>query len=176
MFQTRAITPLLSALLSLSLAAGCASPPVLDQQASGRPLALESFFPGRSEGAGVFVNSWTGSERRFSVVIDGAWNGSTLTLVEDFNYADGEKDRKTWQLLRTGPGTFSGTREDVVGRARAWTEGDNVRLAYGVRLSGWTVQFADVLALRSDGSLVNRATVSKWGIRLGTVELFLHKV
>ena len=32
------------------------------------------------------------------------------------------------------------------------------------------------IALRRDGSLVSRATVSTWGIRVGTVELILHKV
>jgi len=51
-----------------------------------------------------------------------------------------------------------------------------VRLAYTVRISGWTVRFADILALRADGNLLNRATVGKWGIRVGTVELMLRKV
>ena len=32
-----------------------------------------------------------------------------------------------------------------------------------------------MLALRDDGSLVNRATVGKWGIRVGRVELFLRR-
>jgi hypothetical protein len=44
-----------------------------------------------------------------------------------------------------------------------------------VKLGGWTVDFADLLALRSDGSLLNRATVGKWGVRLGRVELMLRK-
>ena len=30
--------------------------------------------------------------------------------------------------------------------------------------------------LRADGSLLNRATVGKWGIRVGRVELVLRKV
>lgn len=170
------LLPSLTSLLALALVPGCASPPQIDQQASDPTLALESFFAGNSEGEGVFVNSWTGSQRRFQVAIAGTWDGSTLTLVEDFDYADGERDRKTWQLRRTGAGTFAGTREDVVGEARVWTEGRIVRLAYTVRISGWTVRFADILARRADGSLLNRATVGKWGIRVGTVELVLRKV
>jgi hypothetical protein len=162
--------------LLASLLGACASPPDLPSAAAAPPLALEAFFPGRTEGDGVFTNSWTGSQRRFHVVIDGAWDGRTLTLVEDFAYADGEKDRKTWQLTRTGPGTFEGTREDVVGTARAWIEGKVVRLEYTVKLGGWTVDFSDVLALRDDGSLLNRATVGKWGLRVGRVELSLRRV
>ena len=175
MSETSTLMPLLCVVATLPLVGACTSPPAIDRQQI-LPLALEAFFPSRTGGQGVFVNSWTGSERRFSVVIDGAWDGSTLTLVEDFAYADGEKDRKTWRLVRTGIGRFSGTREDVVGTARAWTEEGAVRLTYDVKISVWTVQFADVLALRSDGSVLNRATVSKWGIRVGTVELVLHKV
>ena len=161
--------------LLASLLGACASPPDVPAAAAAPPLVLEQFFPGRTVGEGVFTNSWTGSERRFSVVIEGSWDGRTLTLVEDFAYADGEKDRKTWRLERTGAGVYAGTREDVVGQARAWTEGRVVRLEYSVLLGGWTVDFSDVLALNDDGSLINRATVGKWGLRVGRVELVLRR-
>ena len=164
-----------AAALLVSFLGACAAPPAAPVAPTAPPLALESFFPGRTRGEGVFTNSWTGSERRFRVVIDGTWDGRVLTLVEDFDYADGEKDRKTWQLRRTGPGTFSGTREDVVGEARAWTDGNVVRLEYTVELGGWTVDFADVLALQDASTLVNRATVGKWGLRVGRVELVLRR-
>lgn len=167
--------PLLSLGLLASLVGACASPPELSVQPAAQPLVLEAFFPGRSVGQGVFINSWTGSQRRFDVVIEGAWDGRTLTLVEDFAFADGEKDRKTWRFERTAPGTYKGTREDVVGEARAWTDGKTVRLEYAVSLGGWTVDFSDVLALRDDGSLLNKATVGKWGIRVGRVELELRR-
>ena len=169
------VSPVLAAGLAVFALAGCATPPQIVQQPADPPLVLESFFAGATEGEGVFVNSWTGSERRFRVQIAGTWDGTVLTLVEDFDYADGEKDRKTWKLTRFGPGAFTGTREDVVGQAKAWTEGKVVRLEYDVKLAGWTLGFSDVLALRGDGSLLNRATVGKWGIRLGRVELQLRK-
>lgn len=144
--------------------------------AADTPLVLERFFPGRTEGEGIFVNSWTGSERRFRVVIAGSWDGRVLTLVEDFDYADGEKDRKTWRFERRAPGVYDGMREDVIGQARVWTEGTAVRLEYSVLLGGWALDFADVLALRTDGSLINRAVVGKWGLRVGRVELVLRPV
>lgn len=171
-------SPLRAGLLlasSLLLAGGCASPPEIDVQPAEVPLVMEEFFAGVTEGEGVFVNSWSGAERRFRVVIQGSWDGKELLLVEDFEYADGEKDRKTWRLLSEGPGTYSGTREDVVAKARVWTEGRRVRLEYSVALGGWTVDFADILALRADGTLLNRATVAKWGLRVGRVELVLRK-
>jgi hypothetical protein len=162
-------------ILALSFVGACASPPQIAATSGAPPLAMEEFFAGTTTGEGAFVNSWTGSERRFAVTILGTWDGQELTLVEDFAYADGEKDRKTWRLRKQGPGMFTGTREDVVGEARAWSEAGQVRLEYDVALGGWTVHFADVLALRPDGSLLNRAVVGKWGIRIGRVELVLRK-
>lgn len=161
--------------LAESLLAGCAAPPQLEQSDNAAPLKLESFFAGRTEGEGFFRNSWIGGERRFRVVIDGHWDGEILTLIEDFAFADGETDRKTWRFHRRSSSTYVGTREDVVGEAMAWRDGKAVRLAYSVELGGWIVGFMDVLGLRADGSLVNRATVGKWGVRLARVELVLRK-
>ncbi len=164
---------------ALAAAAGlsaCASAPPPPVAAAPEPLAFERFFPGRTEGSGVFVNSWTGYERRFDVVIESTWDGRTLTLVEDFAYADGETDRKTWRLTRTGDRTFTGTREDVVGEARAFADGAAMRLEYDVLLGGWTLRFRDVLALEPDGRLYNAAVVSKWGLKVGRVELRLRRV
>jgi hypothetical protein len=153
----------------------CAAPPASPANENSPRLVLESFFDGTTSGRGVFTNSWTGSQRSFDVVIQGSWDGRVLTLVEDFAYADGEKDRKTWRLQATEPGRYTGTREDVVGVARAWTEGNAVRLEYAVNLGGWTVDFSDVLALQDSANLVNKATVGKWGIRIGRVELWLRR-
>jgi len=172
---SRRVPPILLLASAMALLGGCASPPQIATQPAEQPLVMEEFFAGVTDGEGVFVNSWSGAERRFRVVIAGSWDGKELTLVEDFDYADGEKDGKTWRLQRQGPGTFTGTREDVVGQARVWTEGRRVRLEYSVELGGWTVDFADILALRADGSVLNRAIVAKWGLRIGRVELVLRK-
>lgn len=163
------------AVLAAGLLAACAGPPEIAPQAAAPALRLEEFFVGSSSGEGYFLNSWSGARREFRVTIAGSQSGEVLTLVEDFDYADGERDRKTWRLKRTAPGVYSGAREDVEGLARAWSENGQVRLVYSVRLGGWLLDFADVLALRPDGTLLNRAVVSKWGVRIGRVELVLRR-
>jgi Protein of unknown function (DUF3833) len=167
--------PMLAVSIASAMLGACAAPPPSPANENSPRLVLESFFDGTTSGHGVFTNSWTGSQRSFAVVIQGSWDGRVLTLVEDFAYADGERDRKTWRLEATEPGRYTGTREDVVGLARAWTEGNSVRLEYAVRLGGWTVDFSDVLALEDGGHLVNKATVGKWGVRIGRVELRLRR-
>lgn len=153
----------------------CAAPPAAPSSTSAQTLVLEEFFPGRTVAQGQFVNSWTGSSRAFEVTIDGSWDGRTLVLVEDFVFADGERDRKTWSFERIAPGRYTGTREDVVGKAQVWTDGKAVRLEYTVKLGGWTVDFADVLAYQAPGVVLNKATVSKWSIPVGRVELVMRR-
>lgn len=165
-----------NALMVMTLATSvtaCASAP---DAAGARKLTLEEFFPGNVTARGTFVNSFTGYERGLTVAIKSTFDGKVLTLVEDFVYDDGEIDKKTWRLTKTADRTYSGTREDVIGEARAFPDGDNMRLEYVVVLKTEAygdlhVRFRDVMALEADGTLVNRAVVSKWGIRLGRVEL-----
>ena len=123
----------------------------------------------------MFMNALTGEETRFTAVIDGRWSNNILTLVEDFTYADGKKERKTWHLAQTGPGKYSGTREDVIGEAAVFQDGPGVRLDYEVTLStgigNIDVHFRDLLYLNDDRSIANTATVSKFGLRIGRVAL-----
>jgi hypothetical protein len=170
-----ALNFLFPTVLAMSVLAACASPPAATTSSSSQTLVLEEFFAGRTIARGQFINSWTGSKRAFDVNIEGRWDGRTLTLVEDFTFSDGERDRKTWYLNREAPGLYVGTREDVVGTARVWTDGKVVRLEYTVKLGGLTVDFADVLMLEAPELVVNKANVSKWMIPIGRVELQMQR-
>ena len=162
------------AALALPLA-GCATAPALDTNSTTRTLVLERFFEGRTYAQGSFVNALTGAERKVKVVLIGHWNGRVLKLFEDFTYADGERAQKTWYLTKTGPTTYTGTREDVIGTAEGRQDGPLVRLAYDANLmsggSQIAVRFDDVLELQPDGSVLNKAVISKLGMRIGDVTL-----
>jgi hypothetical protein len=143
-------------------------------------LVLHEWFRGRTHAVGRFRNTFTGSERKLAVDLIGRWNGKVLSLFEDFFYADGERDQKTWFFERTGFGTYTGTREDVVTPAMVTTpQPDTVRFGYTADLklpSGvQRLDFDDTLTLRADGTVFNRATVSRFFIPLGDVELVFFK-
>lgn len=133
--------------------------------ANAADLRLEDFFKGRTTATGSF-RAITGVSRKFDVVLHGRWDGRVLVLHEDFRYADGEKDTKTWRFRKTGPHTYIGTREDVVGEARVKLSGDKARFSYLVDLdpgeSRNLVRFHDTLRLSPDGQrIVNTANVFK---------------
>ncbi len=163
------------ALLLTALAGGCATVPMQGMNLTPPGVKLERDLAGRSYANGVFTNRITGSQRPFKVVLNGKWNGKSLTLREDFAYADGEKDVKTWVLTRISPTTWTGTREDVVGLADVTVVDGVVRLAYDVDLPTGSgpirLRFEDVIERNSVGMIVNRAIVSKYGLPLGDVDL-----
>ena len=139
-------------------------------------LVLERFFAGRVRGRGAFVNAWTRARRELTIDITCHWDGKVLILDEDFLYADGAHEHMIWRLEQTGPGTFSGTRDDVIGTARLWTEGPAVRLQYKLRLAGTGFDFSEKMRLFPDGKVRTRAWVRKWGIPVGTVDLVIEPV
>lgn len=133
---------------------------------SAADLTLEKYFAGRTYADGRF-SAINGVRRDFKVVLTGTWNGKRLKLVEDFVYADGERDRKTWRFTRTGRNTYSGTREDVVGPALVTVKGNTATFSYDVYLDGAArktlVRFHDKMVLNADGTLLNTALVTKFG-------------
>lgn len=168
----------LSLLLAGSVSA-CATAPQFSAMQGPKGIVLERDFVGRSYAKGTFTNKVTGSQRGLTVVLDGRRIRDGLTLREDFTYSDGERDVKTWTFRKTGPETYAGTREDVVGEAVIRQEGEGVRLSYDVDLTTGTgkvrVHFEDVIERRGDGVIVNRAIVSKFGAPIGDVDLMFSR-
>ena len=163
--------------LAVGLSA-CATAPGFNEKAPPRQLILEKDLVGRVLGEGQFINTLTGDETNFSVEINGTWSGKSLTLVEDFSFQDGTKERKTWVLDKLAEGKYAGTREDVLGTADVTQDGLGVRLDYYVTLTtglgGIDVRFRDLLSLNDDGTIDNKAVVSKFGLRIGRVNITMR--
>jgi Protein of unknown function (DUF3833) len=171
---------LLTIPLVLAVAAGCAGPPVLTVPPDAPAFTLEGFFKGRTVGKGAFTSSIAGVNRPLTVITQGRWDGKTLVLREDFFFADGEKDVKTWRFTKTGAGIYEGTREDVIGKAVVRQVGNTVQLTYSadVRAKDGSVtrlDFADTIAPLDRRSVLNKAVVSKFGVPIGDVTLTFVK-
>ena len=143
-------------------------------------LLIEDYFAGRTKAWGLFHDRFGQLRRQFEVEIDGRWDGETLTLVEDFLYDDGEEEQRIWRIRKTGDHTYEGRADDVIGVARGSGYGNAFYWTYRYDLkvggSTWTVTFDDWLFLQSDGVLINRAEVTKFGIKLGEVTLVFRKL
>ncbi|WP_375590099.1 DUF3833 family protein [Hoeflea alexandrii] len=137
-------------------------------------LRLEDFFKGKTYAYGSF-GAINGTSRSFRVDLTGHVRGKVLTLREDFRYDDGERDTKTWVFTRTGPNTYSGTREDVLGETTVRLSGNTARFTYRVDLNPGgkpnIVRFHDKLVLKDDGTLRNTALVTKFLLPVARVKV-----
>lgn len=144
------------------------------QAQAGQSFTLESYFEGKTVARGVFESKIARTRRDFDVYLTGKWDGKILKLREDFVYADGEKDRKTWVFVKTGKGTYTGTREDVIGSTQVTITGATALFEYDVLIprkgkKPLKVHFKDRMDLKPNGVIENRARVSKFGLPIGKV-------
>ena len=170
-------------LLTLGLLAGCASPQVSDYAAEKPVLDLRQYFKGTVDAYGVFTDRSGRVVKRFTVVMTCSWQGppgqETGVLDEVFTYSDGTTDRRIWTLKRSPDGRYTGTAADVLGEAFGEEKGNAFRWGYTLKLPVdgkiVEVQFDDWMYLMSDKVMLNKAVMSKFGIRLGEVTLTFVK-
>jgi hypothetical protein len=166
------------AALPLLLTLGCSSiEPAL--YAKEKPvLDLKSYFNGTIDAWGVFEDRSGKIVKRFTVVMKCTWTGDTGVLDEDFTYSDGSKSRRVWTIKKRGD-NYIGTASDVIGQAIGVAAGNALNWKYTMALpvdgTVYEVQFNDWMYLMSNEVMLNRAEMSKFGIRLGEVLLSFSK-
>lgn len=140
---------------------------------------LTSFLEGRTRAWGVFEDRFGRLRRRFTVDMHGRWHDNSFVLDERFVYDTGETETRIWLVTPSGAGRFRATCADCIGSAWGESDADSVRMSYRFRLKlrarEIVVAFDDRLYRMSDTSAVNRATMSKWGIKLGELSLFFQR-
>ncbi len=169
----------LAALSLLPLLGGCASPAVQDYAGEQPRLDLRQYFNGPITAHGVFTDRQGRVIKRFVVEMQATWQGPHGTLDERFSYSDGSTQRRIWHLTDLGQGRYSGRADDVVGQAQGQAAGNALRWSYTLALPVdgrvWHVQFDDWMFLMDERTMINKAVMSKFGLRLGDVTLFFTK-
>ncbi len=159
--------------------AGCAAPDVADYRAEKPALDIQRYFNGRLKAWGTFADRSGKVVRRFTVLMDCSWKGDDGVLDEDFTYSDGTKQRRVWRLRKEAEGRYTGRADDIVGQATGQAAGNALRWSYTLALPvdgrTWHVQMDDWMYLVDDDVLVNRTSMSKFGIELGQVTIFFSR-
>lgn len=158
---------------------GCASGPVVSDYKMEKPrLDLKEYFNGTIDAWGVFEDRSGKVVNRFTVVMKCTWDGDKGVLDEDFTYSDGTKSKRVWTIVKKGD-TYVGTADDVKGQADGEAAGNALNWKYTLKLpvdgKVYEVQFDDWMYLMDEKTMLNRATMSKFGFRLGDVILSFRK-
>ncbi|MGL6041067.1 MAG: DUF3833 domain-containing protein [Deefgea sp.] len=168
---------ILAALCGLLTA--CASPDVAQYQKAEPKLDLVHYFVGKTDAWGMFQKRSGEVVKRFHVEITGTHNNGKLVLDEQFKYDDGTTQQRIWTLTQAADGSWRGTADDVKGEAVGKIAGNafNWRYTMFLPVDGKTyeVQFDDWMFLIDDKSMLNRASMQKFGFELGQVTLFFKK-
>ncbi|MFZ2988527.1 DUF3833 domain-containing protein [Ideonella sp.] len=172
----------LRVLLPLALAAGllgCAGPSPADYASQTPVLDLPTYFNGPMTAHGIFTDRSGKVVRRFTVAMTGRWTGNEGVLEEDFVYSDGEKQRRVWRIRKEAGGRYIGRADDVIGEATGVAAGNALNWRYTLALpvdgTVYEVQFDDWMYLMDDKVMLNKAVMSKFGVRLGEVTLSFYK-
>lgn len=161
---------------ALALAvSGCAGPQPSDYAQEKPVLDLRQYFNGTVDAWGVFTDRSGRVVKRFTVLMTCSWQGNQGVLDEEFTYSDGTHQRRVWRIQALPDGGYSGRADDVVGEAVGQARGNALRWQYTLTLPVdgrvWEVQFDDWMYLMNERVMLNKAVMSKWGVRLGEVTL-----
>ena len=163
----------------LATLAGCGTQKITDYASEKPVLDLRRYFNGLLDAYGVFTDRSGKVVKRFTVVMNCTWQGDNGVLDEDFTYSDGTRQKRVWRLTRLADGSYTGRADDVVGIALGEAHGNAFHWTYTLSLpvdgKVYEVQFDDWMYLVDEKVMLNKAAMSKFGIRLGEVTLSFTK-
>lgn len=146
---------------------------------------LSTFFNGPVRAEGLFQKRSGRVVSRFYVNLLCRWSGTIGTLDEYFTYLDGTPNQqRMWTLRETGPDRFEGVGHgsagDIVGIAGGEASGFALHWAYDVSLpiggKHYKVHFDDWMYMLDPTTVINRSSVSKFGIRVGEATIVFRKL
>jgi hypothetical protein len=165
--------------VTLVLLTGCAGMKIDDFTDTGPEFLPDEYFIGQTKAWGFFQDRFGTVRREFVVDINGYMEGEILVLDEHFVYADGELDQRTWRIRKLDDGRYQGEADDIIGTAQGEQRGKAMRWRYDFDLAvgerTWRVHFDDWMFLQDENVMINRTTVSKWGLTIGEVYIFFMK-
>ena len=142
-------------------------------------LIIENYLSGNTKAWGVLQNRSGKVTRQFSADLDGTWDGKQLILKEKFNWDDGEVQNREWTINKIDENNYEGTAGDVVGTAKGYSYGPAFKFEYVllVRVKGreMKITFDDWIFKQDDRVAINRATMTKFGIKVAELTVVFVK-
>ncbi len=167
------------ALLSLMLFVTACSSDISDYENTVPKFDLKNYFNGEFVAWGMVQDYSSKVTRRFCVELNGAWQKNQGKLEEVFYFHNGEVSYRTWLLTELPNDEYTGTAEDVVGIAKGKQTGHAFRWQYQLVVpiddDTYTFDMDDWMYLLDDNRVMNKTTMSKFGVDVAEITLFFDK-
>ncbi len=146
----------------------------LESYATERPiLDLRGYLSGPVTASGIFSGISGRVERRFTIDLAGRWSGNRGMVEERFRYDDGTGGERVWRLVFSNDRNFTATAHDLEGEATGAQSGNAAVMRYRMLVprskGGVIVEMEDWFYLVEDGTLINRARMSRFGLKVGEI-------
>ena len=142
-------------------------------------LIIEEYLSGNVKAWGILQNRSGKVTRQFSADLNGKWDGNQLILDERFNWSDGEVQTRQWKISKIDEHNYEGTAGDVVGLAKGYSYGPAFKFEYVllVPIKGKEIKitFDDWIFKQDDRVAINRATMTKFGIKVAELTVMFIK-
>lgn len=117
---------------------------------------------------------------RFVAEFDCHWNGNKGVMKEVFDYDDGSRQHREWNLTLGNDGKIVARASDVVGDGSGHQCGDSVLLKYRLQLpessGGHVLDTVDWMYLAPNGTIINRSQFRKFGIKVAELVATMRPV
>ena len=142
-------------------------------------LIIEEYLSGNVKAWGILQNRSGKVTRQFSADLNGNWDGKQLILDERFVWNDGEIQKRQWKINKIDNHNYEGTAGDVVGTAKGYSYGPAFKFEYvllvPVKGREMKITFDDWIFMQNEKVAINRATMTKFGIKVAELTVFFQK-
>ena len=142
-------------------------------------IKIEKYFEGQVKAWGILQDRKGKVTRQFEANMLGKFENNILTLEEDFFWKDGETQRRVWKIKKIDKHNYIGTAPDVVGEAKGVSYGSAFKFEYNLLIpfkgKNIKIRFDDWIFKQDEKVAINRATLTKFGFKVGELTVFFEK-
>ena len=142
-------------------------------------IKIEKYFEGQVKAWGILQDRKGKVTRQFEANMLGKFENNILTLEEDFFWKDGETQRRVWKIKKIDEHNYIGTAPDVVGKAKGVSYGSAFKFEYNLMIpfkgKNIKIRFDDWIFKQDEKVAINRATLTKFGFKVGELTVFFEK-
>ena len=172
---------LIFALFATILLTGCSENNMkpIDFKDQKPRLIIEEYLSGNVKAWGILQNRSGKVTRQFSADLNGKWDGKQLVLDEKFIWDNGEIQKRQWKIDKIDEQNYEGTAGDVVGKAKGYSYGPAFKFEYvllvPVKGKEMKITFDDWIFMQDERVAINRATMTKFGIKVAELTVMFVK-
>ena len=142
-------------------------------------IKIEEYFQGNVKAWGMLQGRSGEVKRQFVADMKGEFDGRNLILDETFIWNDGEKQERRWTIKKVGDNKYEGTAPDVVGIAKGVSFGSAFKFEYKLLVpykdKKIKIRFDDWIFKQDEKTAINKATLTKFGFKVGELTVFFVK-